>query len=120
MEWEAQVAAHTGLQDHKEINGAFTLRWLPFPWDQYLDTDFAFGNGLSWASSDPKLEIREGNDERTGQVLYYFLFEFSFPSQRIPKWEVFIRIHHRSSAFGLFENTWTGSNFVGGGIRYFF
>lgn len=119
-EWEVQAAAHSGLQNHQEINGVFTLRWLPFPWDSTVDTGFAFGNGLSWASEDPVLEIREGDDQRTSQILYYILVELSAGTPRLPNWEAFVRIHHRSSVFGLIDNTFTGSNFVGGGLRYFF
>ena len=61
-----------------ELNCAFTLRWLPFFWDKYLDTSFAFGNGLSYATSDPELEIREGDENKTNQLLYYVLVELAF------------------------------------------
>ena len=119
-ELEAQVAQHSGKQNHQEINGAFTLRWLPFPWDRYLDTSFAFGNGLSYATSKPELEIREGDEHETNQLLYYILVELAFSLPQEPDWDLFVRIHHRSSVFGLIDNIMTGSNFVGLGIRYKF
>lgn len=119
-ELEAQVAQHSGKQTHEEINGAFTLRWLPFPWDRYLDTSFAFGNGLSYATSEPELEIREGEEHKTNQLLYYILVELAFSLPQQPDWDLFVRIHHRSSVFGLIDNIWTGSNFVGLGLRYKF
>jgi hypothetical protein len=34
-ELESQIATHRGRQFHEEINGALTLRWLPFPWDRH-------------------------------------------------------------------------------------
>lgn len=119
-EVEGQVAWHSGKQTHAEVNGAFTLRWLPFPWDRYLDTSFAFGNGLSYATSEPELEIREGDEEETNQLLYYILVELAFAVPRYPSWDVFVRIHHRSSVFGLIDGISTGSNFVGLGLRYKF
>ncbi len=119
-EVEGQVAWHTGEQTHEEINAAFTLRWLPFPWDRYLDTSFAFGNGLSYATSDPELEIREGNDHETNQLLYYILVETAFTIPHYDSWDLFVRVHHRSSVFGLIGGISTGSNFVGIGIRYRF
>lgn len=119
-EVEGQLAWHSGEQTHGEVNAAFTLRWLPFPWDRYLDTSFAFGNGLSFATSDPELEIREGDEQETSQILYYILVELAFALPQYDSWDVFVRIHHRSSVFGLIDGITTGSNFVGFGIRYRF
>jgi hypothetical protein len=119
-ELEGQVAQHWGKQDHEEFNFAFTLRWLPFLWDKYLDTSFAFGNGLSIATAEPELEIREGDEHRTNPILYYILVELAFALPQQPQWNLFVRIHHRSSVFGLIENITTGSNFVGLGLRYKF
>lgn len=120
MELEAQAGFHTGIQGHHELNLAFTLRWLPFPWDDVVDTSFAFGNGLSWASEDPPLEIRESDDDRTAQWLYYILVEFAFSLPEQPQWDLFVRVHHRSSVFGVIDDLFSGSNFVGLGIRYKF
>ena len=119
-EIEGQVAWHTGKQTHKEVNAAFTLRWLPFPWDRYLDTSLAFGNGLSYATSDPELEIRESNKDKTNQFLYYILVETAFVVPRYESWDLFVRIHHRSSVYGLMGGIETGSNFLGVGLRYRF
>jgi hypothetical protein len=119
-EVEGQAAWHSGMQHHEELNCSFTLRWLPFIWDRYIDTSFAFGNGLSYATSDPELEIREGDEQDTNQLLYYILVEMAFALPRQPQWDLFVRIHHRSSVFGLIGNITTGSNFVGLGLRYKF
>jgi hypothetical protein len=119
-EVEGQVAWHSGMQHHEEVNCAFTLRWLPFFWDKYLDTSFAFGNGLSFATDEPELEIREGDENKSNQLLYYILVELAFALPRQPQWNLFVRIHHRSSVFGLIDNITTGSNFVGLGLRYKF
>ena len=120
FEWEMQASKHTGRQDHEEINGAFTLRWLPFFWDDYLDTSFAFGNGVSYATKDPELEIRDADDNKTTQWLYYFLVELAVGVPKFDAWDLFLRIHHRSSVFGAISGLTTGSNFVGLGLRYRF
>jgi hypothetical protein len=119
-EVEGQVAWHSGKQTHGEVNAAFTLRWLPFLWDRYLDTSFAFGNGLSYATSEPELEIREGDELETNQLLYYILVELAFAVPQYESWDIFVRIHHRSSVFGVIDGISTGSNFVGLGLRYRF
>lgn len=119
-EVEGQVAWHSGEQSHGELNAVFTLRWLPFPWDRYLDTSFAFGNGISYATSDPELEIRESDDRQTNQILYYILVELAVAIPNYEQYDLFVRIHHRSSVFGAIDGITTGSNFVGLGLRYKF
>ncbi len=117
-EWEAQFAKHFGFQDHVETNVLFLLRWHSFPWDRFLETSFAVGDGLSYAWGRPQAEVIE-SDSST-RLLNYLLFEFCFT----PNWELplslIFRIHHRSGVFGLFNGTHGGSNFVSGGIRLAF
>ena len=120
MEVEGQLGKHSGGQSHGELNGSFTLRWLPFPWDKYLDTSFAFGNGLSYAFEEPELEIIENEENETSQWLYYILVELAFQVPKQNHWDVFVRIHHRSSVFTLINNVDAGSNFLGLGLRYRF
>jgi hypothetical protein len=119
-ELEGQVAVHSGRQSHQEINGAFTVRWLPFPWDRYLDTSIAFGNGLSYATAEPPLEIQDSNDNRSSHWLYFILVELAFNLPGNKQWELFTRVHHRSGVFGLIHEVDSGSNFIGIGIRYRF
>lgn len=119
-ELEGQVGGHTGLQSHLEVNGSFTLRWLKFPWDRYLDTSFAFGNGLSYAFQKPELEERYSDNGETSNILYYILVEWAFALPRDPQWEIILRAHHRSSVFGLIDGLFAASNFGGVGIRYRF
>lgn len=120
MEVEGQVGLHSGIQSHSEFNLSYSLRWLPFYWDRYLDTSFAFGNGVSYASSDPELEIIESDDDKTNQWLYYILVEMAFVVPNYEQCDFFVRIHHRSSVFGAIDGIVAGSNFVGAGVRYRF
>lgn len=115
LELEGQLAAHRGRQDHQEINFAFTLRWLPFPWDRFVDTSFAIGNGLSYATADPSIEAENADNGRTAQWLYYILAEWAFGLDG--SWELFWRIHHRSGVYGRMADNNAGSNFVGLGLR---
>ncbi len=118
LEGEGQVAKHWGEQDHFEFNALLGLRWLPFPWDRYLDTSFAVGAGLSYATDDPEIEV-EKND-RTARLLGYLMFELGVVVPQQPKWTLFARVHHRSGAFGFFDGVSGGSNVVGAGLRYAF
>jgi hypothetical protein len=115
---EGQLAKHVGpVQHHWEINGLGTLRWTTFPWDRYIDTSAAVGLGISYATEMPEFEIQA--HETSNRWLAYILVELSASLPPIPKWQMVVRIHHRSAAFGAFEdNLKGGSNAVGVGINY--
>ena len=115
---EGQLAKHTGpVQHHWEINGLGTMRWLTFPWDRYVDTSAAMGLGVSYATDMPEFEVQA--HDTSNQWLAYILVELTAGLPSIPKWQLVLRIHHRSAAYGLFEdNLKGGSNGVGMGINY--
>ena len=114
FEVEGQAVKHFGDQDHEEFNVLIVARWLPFPWDRFLDTSFAVGEGISYAATDPILE------NKGQQWLNYILLELAFAAPSLPKWEAVIRVHHRSGVFGLYKGVRDASNALGFGIRYRF
>jgi hypothetical protein len=118
LEGEGQVVKHWGDQDHFEFNALAVLRWLPFPWDRYLDTSMAVGEGLSYATDDPEIEVEK--HDRTSRLLNYLMFELAVVVPHRPQWTLFARVHHRSGVFGLFDGVSGGSNVVGAGLRYAF
>jgi hypothetical protein len=114
FEVEGQAVKHFGDQDHEEFNALVIARWLPFPWDRFLDTSFAVGEGISYATADPALE------DKVQQWLNYILLELAFAAPSLPRWEAVIRVHHRSGVFGLYNGVRDASNALGVGIRYRF
>lgn len=121
FELEGQAVIHYGKQHHLEINSVFIARWMKFPWDKWIDTRIAFGEGLSYALRRPYLEPRKDPEaEESAHLLNYLLFELEFIVPGLPKWSKFIRVHHRSGVLGLFGGVVGGSNFIGAGLRYYF
>jgi hypothetical protein len=120
LELEGQAVKHFGDQDHWEFNGLGAIRWLPFIWDNYVDTSFASGAGLSYATEIPKVEERRRGDDQVAKLLTYLMFELSFSLPQTPNWSLVTRIHHRSGAFGLFNGVTGASNAWGFGIKYTF
>lgn len=116
-------APPSATQNHTEWNLFFTLRWLPFPWDRHLDTSVAVGEGLSYATRVPAVE-RDlhgevvGLDSPTSKLLNYLMLEVAFGLPSHPRWDLNVRLHHRSGAFGLFNDVHGGSNTVCVGLRY--
>jgi hypothetical protein len=120
MRWEGelQVLKHFGEQNHWEFTGSVNLRWVVFPWNEYVETSMAIGEGLSWATEIPALEKKaDPPNGENSQLLNYILLEVTFAIPESP-WSLVTRIHHRSGAWGVFGDK--GSNILEAGIRYRF
>lgn len=116
VEAEVNLAGHFGLQDHGEANTLVALRLTRLPWDAHLDTTLAMGLGPSYASETPPLERAYGNGER---LLAFWLTEVTVDPYPDSPWNGLVRIHHRSSVFGLVSDAY-GSNFITAGVGYRF
>jgi len=116
FEAEGQVTKHFGTMDHWEFNALIILRWHPFPWDKYIDTSLAVGDGISYATERPVLE----KDPEAGHTMNYLLYELAFGIPDYPDWALVVRVHHRSSIYGLIDKDYGASNFLCAGIRYYF
>ena len=114
LEVEGQVGKHFGEQHQWELNALVIGRWVTFPWNAYLNTTFAVGEGISYATEVPELEREKG----ASQWLNYLLFEVTFALPKYPEWAIVGRIHHRSGFFGALAPN--GSNVVAAGIEYRF
>jgi len=116
FEFEGQIAKHFNKDTQWEFVGVLIARWHYFPWNKYVDTSFAVGDGVSYYTEVS--EVEEEDDEDAQRALNYLLFEVALGLPEYPKWDLVFRIHHRSSVFGLAGAG--GSNFVCGGIKFGF
>ncbi|MDX1960903.1 MAG: hypothetical protein SFU98_20190 [Leptospiraceae bacterium] len=126
FETEGQIAKHSGIMNHWEINGVIVGRVNNL---FHTPISFGFGEGISFATQNPVLENqRKGFDRgaynlediESRPLLNYLLIEFDYTLKRLdnePK--VFARIHHRSGIWGTFcpPNPPCGSNFLTYGVK---
>jgi hypothetical protein len=117
LEGELQVLKHFGEQDNWEFTGSVNLRWVVFPWNKYLETSMAIGEGLSWATEIPALEKADPSNSDYSQLSNYILLEVTFAIPESP-WSLVTRIHHRSGVWGVYGHS--GSNVLEMGVRYRF
>jgi len=116
FEAEGQIGKHFNNDTFWEFNGLIIGRWHVFPWNKYVDTSLAIGDGLSCYTEISKVE--KDDDDDAQKTLNYLLFELALGLPQYPRWDLVVRIHHRSSVFGLYGAG--GSNFVCGGIKFAF
>ncbi len=115
IQWEieGQIVRHFGEQDHWEVNVPLIARWTEFTWNETLETGVAFGMGPSYAFSEPKAERARSGE--TSQFMLYWTIEASVAAPGSP-WSAVVRLHHRSTAYGVFGEA-GGSNILAFGLR---
>ncbi len=116
FELEGQIGKHFNKDTHWEFVGVLIGRWHYFPWNHYVNTSFAVGDGVSHYTDTS--EVEEEDDDDAQRTLNYLLFEVALGLPEYPRWDLVFRIHHRSSVFGLAGAG--GSNFVCGGLKFSF
>lgn len=116
LEIEGQVAKYFGGQGHMEFNAPLALRWRSLPWDGAIDTSVSFGIGPSWASEDPQIELK--TNESTRQFLVYWFLEIAAGPPGAC-WSGILRLHHRSTGFGMVAKD-GGSNTLAAGLKFWF
>ena len=116
LEVEGQVGKYFGQEHQWQLNGLLIAHWHWFPWNKYIDTTLAVGDGISYNTEISKIEKED--DEDAGLWLNYLMFELTSGLPKYPQWDVVVRIHHRSSIYGLAGAG--GSNFLTAGIKYSF
>ena len=113
IEIEGQIVRHFGDQDHWEFNMPIVGRWRAFPWDDVVDTGFAWGIGPSYATDIPRVELANNDSSARWLVHWYAELEFGPPGG---SWSTVLRLHHRSNAFGIVAED-GGSNALTIGFR---
>ncbi len=116
----ANFTVRNGSNEHTiyEFNPYVEGRWANFPWNHYVNTSFAIGEGISYDTSIPSLERKSSAD--TKRLLNYLMLEATFALPDHPRLQLVLRLHHRSGMFGVYHAGNTGSNDIGLGIRYMF
>lgn len=117
LEVEGQVGRHFGDGgDFWEFVGLGLLRWLPFPWDDYVDTSLGIGAGFSYYTKISDMEKERDDDAQ--HLLGYLAFELAFGLPQYPRWDLMFRLHHRSGLQEVIGDS--ESNFLCVGFRYAF
>ncbi len=114
---EGLIGQHSGKQTNQEFGIALILR-SRIDISENINIGIAAGDGLSYASTTPRIET--DNSETTARLLNLLLTEFALGMKK-QKTDIFLRIHHRSGIFGLVSGVEKGgSNFLALGVRYYF
>ncbi|TLY47609.1 MAG: hypothetical protein E6K54_04225 [Gammaproteobacteria bacterium] len=103
-----------------EFDPYLNFRWKTFPWDHYVTTTFAIGDGFSYATGIPLREQHDSSNNNAKRLLNFLVVEATFAAPSHPDLQLVLRVNHRCGAWGLFGAGNLSSNAVGLGIRYLF
>jgi len=117
FEFEQGVVKHFGGQSNWEFDSVLLVRWNTFPWDSFIDTSLAVGDGVSFATDTPDLEVARYGLNKANPILNFVLAEFTFALPDHPNPELVMRMQHRSGIFGLYDNTWDASTAFTWGLK---
>jgi len=117
IEAEVQTLRHFGGQDHWELTAMLLFRWKEFPWDEYVDTSFAIGDGLSLPSELPAEELNAHTRGNSGRLLNSVMMEVTVADPDMPEWALALRYHHRSGFFRTFSDVGEASTVLGLGLK---
>jgi hypothetical protein len=99
-------------------NAALQLRWVDFPWNAWIQTSFAAGVGLSYASEIYAMDEQRHPDENRSNMKFTLPIQFSFALPSAPEHRVNLYIAHHSGGFGIFDVG--GFNSIGLSYSYSF
>jgi hypothetical protein len=128
LEPELGVGQRFGEMHATEFWGAVNIRWIYFPWNDYLKTSIGLSEGLSITNEEDTKE-RLLDDPRVvgnhvvfkgSQFLNFFTPEMAFALPEHDAYELLFRFHHRSGIFGTINGVHAGAQFYTAGLRIHF
>lgn len=97
---------------------SFTVRWIDFPWNEYLETSFAMGIGLSYSQKIYLMDIqRHPDDDGRSKLKFNWPIQMTFAHPDHPQHQLMIFIQHHSGGH-VFDHG--GVNHLGIGYRHGF
>lgn len=122
LEFEAGLGARFPDSHAAEGWAAAFVRFDGFPWKHMLYTSVGASIGVDYVSRLPASELPtlDDPDRPTSKLLHYFSPEFAFALPEHRQHEMFMRLHHRSGVWGLFDGVHGASDAFVMGYRYRF
>ena len=97
-----------------DYNVSFNVRWVDFPWNEYLYTTFSMGVGLSYSEKVPLMDIeRHPNDDRA-RMQFNWPIALTFALPEYPDHQLMLFLLHQSGGH-VFDRG--GMNSLGIGFR---
>jgi len=110
-----EIVDEHGRGSFLDYNAAFMMRWIDLPWNEYIETSFAMGVGLSYSSKVYLMDrATHPDDSDRSHLKIYWPLQWTFGLPAYPKDKVMFFISHQSGGH-IFDVG--GINSIGIGYR---
>ena len=97
-----------------EYRASFVVRWVDFPWNDYIKTTFATGLGLNYSSKIYLMDIQRHPDSDRSNLKFNWPIQLTLALPSYPDQELLLYVEHHSGGH-VFDRG--GVNSLGIGYR---
>lgn len=97
-----------------DYNASFMFRWVDFPWNDFVNTTFAMGVGISYSSKIMLMDRERHPGENRSHLKFDWPIQLTFAAPSRPEHQLMIFLAHQSGGH-LFDRG--GVNSLGVGYR---
>ena len=97
-----------------DTNVSLNVRWVDFPWNDYLHTTFSMGIGLSYSHNVPLMDIERHPNDRRARMQFNWPIALTFALPQHPEHQAMLFLLHQSGGH-IFDRG--GMNSLGIGYR---
>jgi hypothetical protein len=97
-----------------DYNVSFNVRWIDFPWNDFVSTTFSMGVGLSYSEKVYLMDIQRHPNDNRSNLKFNWPIALTLASPRVPDYQGTLFILHQSGGH-IFDKG--GVNSLGFGLR---
>lgn len=109
-----EIADENGRAPFFDLNAGITLRWVDFPWNDWISTEFSMGLGLSYSEKVYLMDIARHPSRERSRWKFDWPIQLTFAHPEHPDHQFMLFIAHQSGG-RIFDRG--GVNSVGFGYR---
>lgn len=109
-----EIVDENGRAPFPDLNASFTVRWVDFPWNDYLPTTFSMGIGLSYSTKLYLEDIKRHPGEERSKLKFNWPIQLTFAAPHFPDLQFMLYLSHQSGGL-IFDQG--GVNSLGCGLR---
>lgn len=114
MPLSLEIVDENGRSPFFDLNGGITFRWVDFPWNRWVSTEFSMGVGLSYSEKVYLMDQQRHADRNRSKWKFDWPIQMTFAHPDHPEHQLMLFLAHQSGGH-LFDRG--GVNSLGFGYR---
>lgn len=114
MPLSLEIVDENGRDPIFDLNAGITIRWVDFPWNNWVSTEFSMGIGLSYSEKVYLIDYQRHADRNRSKWKFDWPIQMTFAHPEHPEHQLVLFLAHQSGGH-LFDRG--GVNSLGFGYR---